>query len=73
MSVSLPEREVKRSFILNVVNGTLFEFAERLIDPPLVLTWFVSQLTTSNLLIGLVAPLGQAGWYLPQIFVSTRI
>jgi len=67
------DREEKRSFILNVVNGTLFNFAERLIDPPLVLTWFVSQLTRSNLLTGLVAPLGDAGWYLPQIFVSTYV
>jgi len=73
MRVDLPEREVRRSFLLNVFNGALFDFAERLIDPPLVLTWFVSQLTTSNLLMGLVAPLGQAGWFLPQVFVSTRI
>ncbi len=67
------DREEKRSFILNVVNGTLFNFAERLIDPPIVLTWFVSQLTRSNLLTGLVAPLGDAGWYFPQIFVSTYV
>ncbi len=67
------EREEKRSFLLNVVNGALFNFAERLIDPPLVLTWFVSQLTPSNLLAGLVAPLGDAGWYLPQIFVSAYV
>ncbi len=67
------EREEKRSFFLNVVNGALFNFAERLIDPPLVLTWFVSQLTSSNFLAGLVAPLGDAGWYLPQIFVSTYV
>jgi MFS family permease len=69
----LPEREVRRSFVLGILNGTAFGFAEALIDPPVVLTWFVSQLTSSNLLIGLVAPLGNAGWFLPQIFVSTRI
>jgi len=72
-AVRLPAREVRRSFVLNVVNGGLFDLAERLIDPPLVLTWFVSRLTASNLLIGLVAPLGDAGWYLPQIFVSARV
>ena len=66
-------REVRRSFLLGVVNGTLFHFAEALIDPSLVLTWFVSQLTRSNLLIGLVAPLGDAGWFLPQVFISARI
>jgi len=67
------ERETRRSFALGVFNGAAFNFAEALIDPQLVLTWFVSQLTSSNLLIGLVAPLGEACWFLPQIFVSTRI
>ncbi|MBC7226436.1 MAG: MFS transporter [Thermoflexales bacterium] len=70
MTVQLPQREIRRSFILGVVNGALFEFAERLIDPPLVLTWFVSRLTSSNLLVGLVAPLGDAGWFLPQVFIA---
>ncbi len=73
LEVALPRREVRRSFALNVFNGAAFNFAERLIDPPLVLTWFVSHLTDSNLLIGLVAPLADAGWSLPQIFVSNRI
>jgi MFS family permease len=67
------EREFRRSFALGVFNGMSFRFAEALIDPPLVLTWFVSQLTSSNLLAGLVTPLGQAGWFLPQILVSARI
>ena len=72
-SPTIPESEVKRSFALGVFNGAAFRLAEALIDPPLVLTWFVSQLTSSNLLAGLVAPLGNAGWFLPQIFVSARI
>ena len=67
------EREIRRSFALGVVQGSAFRFGQALVDPPLVLTWFVSQLTSSNLLIGLVAPLGDAGWFLPQILVSTRI
>ncbi len=73
MTHPIPKREVQRSFALGVFNGAAFQLAEALIDPPLVLTWFVSQLTASNLLIGLVAPLGDAGWFLPQIFVSHRI
>ncbi len=67
------DREVRRSFALGVFNGAVFNFAEALIDPPLVLTLFVSKLTSSNLLTGLVAPLGHACWFLPQIFVSARI
>jgi MFS family permease len=73
MAIAVPKREVQRSFNLNIFNGAIFNFAGRLIDPPLVLTWFVSQLTPSNLIIGLVAPLGQACWYLPQVFISTHI
>jgi hypothetical protein len=71
--MAVPKHEVRRSFALNIFNGAVFNFASRLIDPPLVLTWFVSQLTSSNLLVGLVAPLGQACWYLPQVFMSTHI
>jgi MFS family permease len=73
LQTALTEREVRRSFALSLFNGASFRFAERLIDPPLVLAWFVNQLTHSNFLIGLVAPLGQAAWLLPQIFVSARI
>jgi len=67
------KREGLRSFILGVVNGTVWRFAESLIDASLVLTWFVSRLTSSNVLIGLVAPVSNAGYLLPQIFVSTRV
>jgi hypothetical protein len=73
MDNAIPEHEARRSFALGVFNGAVFRFSEALIDPPLVLTWFVSQLTSSNLLVGLVTPLGDAGWLLPQIFVSVRI
>ncbi len=73
MEATLSKPEVQRSFALGVFNGALFNFAGKLIDPPLVLTWFVSQLTSSNLLVGLVAPLGQACWFFPQIFISARI
>lgn len=71
--ITISRHEVRRSFALGVFNGAVFEFAERLIDPPLVLTWFVSQLTSSNLLIGLVTPLGDAGWFLPQVFISPLV
>lgn len=67
------EREVRRSFALAILNGSLFRLAEALIDPPLVLTWFVSRLTDSNLLIGMIVPLGNASWFLPQLFFSARV
>jgi MFS family permease len=67
-------KEVRRNFALHALNGTLFQFARGMIDPSLVLTtWFVGRLTSSNLLLGLVVPLGQAGWFLPQVFASAPI
>ena len=68
-----PEREIRRNFLIGLLNGGLFSFAETLIDPPLVLAWFVSHLTTSNLLIGMISPIGDAGWFLPQVLLASRI
>jgi len=66
--------EARRNFALCALNGALFQFANGLIDPSIVLTtWFVGRLTSSNLLLALVVPLGQAGWFLPQVFVSARV
>ncbi len=67
------DRELRRSFALGVFNGAAFQLGESLIDPSVVLTWFVSHLTASNFLIGLVVPLGDAGWFLPQLLLSARI
>jgi MFS family permease len=63
----------RRNYVLGLANGALFRFGEALIDPPVVLTWFVSSLTSSNFIIGLISPLGMIGWFLPQLFVSERV
>ncbi len=55
------------------MNGAIFRFSQALLDPSLVLTWFVSELTQSDFLIGLVVPLGNAVWFLPQIFISSYL
>ena len=64
---------LRRNFVLGVVNGGTFIFAEALMSIDTVLTWFVQQLGGSNFLIGLVGPLRDAGWFLPQLFVSHRL
>ena len=61
------------NFILGIVNGGMFGFAEALMSIDTVLTWFVQQLGGSNFLIGLVGPLRDAGWLLPQLFISHRL
>jgi MFS family permease len=64
---------LKRNFTLGIVNGGLFVFAEALMSIDTVLTWFVQQLGGSNFLIGLVGPMRDAGWFLPQLFISHRL
>src|SRR5512135_269294 len=65
--------QLRRDFTLVIMNGGLFVFAEALMSIDTVLTWFVQQLGGSNFLIGLVGPLRDAGWFLPQLFISHHL
>lgn len=65
-----PRSEQRRNFTLGVINGSLFSMAEVFIDSDMVLSWFLVQLGVSNFVIGLVTPIRNGGWFLPQIFVS---
>lgn len=73
ISVTALSREQRRSFWLNVFNGAVIRLAEVLMDANLVLTTFVARLTDSNLLLGLIGPIGSGGWYLPQLFISREM
>ncbi len=68
-----PYPHLHRNFTLGAMNGALFVFAESLMSSDTVLPWFVQQLGGSNFLIGLVGPMRDAGWFLPQLFVSHRL
>jgi hypothetical protein len=62
--------EAKRNFRLGVTNGILFGTLDVLLDPTLVIATFIGTLTSSPLLIGLVIPISQGLWALPQLWVS---
>jgi hypothetical protein len=61
---------LKRNFRLGVLNGFFYITAETLLDPTLVLVTFLSMLTPSPLLLGLLLPIRDGAWALPQIWVS---
>ena len=67
---SLSPGQQRRNFVLGVVNGALFMMADLFLDSEMVITWFLAQLGVSNWVIGLVSPIRNGGWFLPQIFVS---
>lgn len=59
-----------RNFRLGVLNGVWFTVADRLMDPTLVLAAFVSTLTPSPIWLGLLIPIADGGWFLPQFLMS---
>ncbi len=64
-------KTTKQNFYLGIANGVLYNTAESLMDPTLVLVTFLSNLTNSPLLLGLVVPIRDAAWALPQLWFSS--
>ncbi|MGQ9628111.1 MAG: MFS transporter [Anaerolineae bacterium] len=64
------QKYLRRNYLLGLLNGATFNFVEALLDPALVLTWFVSQLTSSHFLIGLVVPISTGVALLPQLLFA---
>ncbi len=61
----------RRNFILGVLNGVLFTVGVAFTNPTVVLPWYVSQLTQSNVLIGILPALQLGGWALPQLLFTS--
>lgn len=59
-----------RNFRLGVVNGVLYILSETLLDPTLVLIAYLSMITDSPVLLGMLLPLRDGAWALPQLWVS---
>ena len=66
-------KETQRNFNLGVLNGLFFVVGETLIDPTLVMAAFISHLTHSELWVGLVVPILDYTWFLPQLWVSGHL
>jgi len=60
----------RRNFWLGVFNGLFFTLADTLMDSSLVIVAFVGHLTQSTFWLGLVVPLRDGGWFLPQLWTS---
>jgi MFS family permease len=62
-----------KTFFLGVVNGVLFNMSEALVGGTTVLPTFISNVTSSKVLIGLSGTMSMAGWFLPQLAVANVI
>jgi MFS family permease len=63
----------KRNFRLGVTNGVLYGVGMYFAAKTTVIPSFLSHLTHSNALIGLVSQFESIGWYLPQLVASTFV
>jgi MFS family permease len=62
-----------KTFYLGVINGVLFNMSAALAGGTTVMPTFISNLTSSKVLIGLSGTMAMAGWYLPQLVVANYI
>jgi MFS family permease len=67
-------REIRRNYrhnaIVNFLDGTSFWFGASFIATRTIIPVFVSNLTDSELVIGLIATISGTGWLLPQLFTA---
>ena len=73
MIADTAKEHLSRNFWLGVVSGVAHNLYQAVASPALVMTWFVSELTRSNLLISLLMTIEQGGWYFPQLFLSGHL
>jgi MFS family permease len=64
------ERHYSWNFRVNLVDVAFFWLGLSFASTTTVIPLFVSKLSPNPLLIGLVAVLGQAGWFLPQLLTA---
>ena len=63
----------KRNQTLGVMNGMLVNLGNTFVDPFTVLPVFITTFGGSSVLVGLVSAAFTAGWFLPQVFVSSLV
>jgi MFS family permease len=61
---------LRRNYWLGVISGIAYNFYIAVLSTELVLTWFLSELTDSNLLISLLVPIEMGSWLFLQLLLS---
>jgi MFS family permease len=67
------QRTYRRNFTVNVIDGAFFGLGLSFTSLVTILPLFVSRLTNSPLIIGLIPVLWNMGWFLPQLFTANYV
>jgi hypothetical protein len=66
-------KNLKHNILVNVMDGGFFGLAFGFASFSTIIPLFVSQMTSSAFLIGLIPGLHVIGWQLPQLLTAKRI
>jgi MFS family permease len=72
-NISSTHDHVSFNATVNILDGAFFGFAIGFASFTTVIPLFISQLTGSAILIGMVGSIHTIGWQLPQLFHSTQV
>jgi MFS family permease len=67
------ERNYRWNFSVNLIDGASFWFGSSFFSSATVIPLFISQLTDSQLAIGIVAMIAQGSWFIPQLFTANVV
>ena len=66
-------KHFRRNFFVNTGDIISWNFGDSFVSVDTILPVFVSTITASPVLIGMVRALWQAGWFLPQLFLAPTV
>jgi MFS family permease len=66
-------KHLKRNFFANILDAGFWFFGDSFVASYTILPVFMSTLTDSPILIGLIPALEGAGWFLPQLFLAKHL
>jgi MFS family permease len=68
-----PKNNIKFNYIVNLIDGGFFGFALGFASFSTIIPLFVSSMTQSAILIGLIPAIHSVGWQLPQLLTAEHV
>ena len=68
-----PGSHLRHNFTVNLLNSSFLTFGTSLISSGVILPLFISNLSSSKMLIGLLMTISFAGWLVPQLFTAPLV
>ena len=70
---STADKDLNHNFLVNIIDGAFFGWGVGFTSYTTIIPLFVSTLTSSAMLIGLIPAIHNMGWQLPQLLLAKRI